>query len=796
MAEATSVLPSIDCTNPNLPPGAQGIARVAVLDDRAQLIVTFERPITAAEQPILTDPRSYALTGGQRLFPHALSASLYNPVGTLPDLLHRRVLLELDGIGDFSVYTLSVSGPDIDPFFAAHQLRFRLACDDAFDCRVPAAAAPAATELSVFIDYLAKDYSSFRQALLDFIPTRLPAWTERSEADIGIMLLELFAAGADGLSYLQDRVANEAFLDTATQRRSVAGHLALLGYGMDEGAAAYTWLQFRVNEVHTLTPGEGLRVTNLPLGEADPRIVFEPIAAATLRPEHNDPARPIRLYAWGNDNCCLHSDARSAALAGSFANLQAGDYLLFDDGRGRDLVQLVERPAISTAGPLSSPVDAPITVVRWSKATPLHRDYCVRDVVVSGNLVPATHGETIFEEPLRDLTPAEAAALEAEIADRKSWQLPPRQRLTLARAPLAHLDSATPGLASSASRGDSLLGRTARSLSTLTLKVDGGGPWTEVPTLLGSGPDDPVFRVEIDDQGDATVVFGDGTFGRRPSETAKVTATYRAGGGAMGNVGPDLLVVPSPPEGIELPWLIAVTNPLPAKGCRDLESRDHARRFAPATFHQPLVAVTAGDYEAAALDLVAGDGQPAIQRAHAEFRWTGSWLTVTLAVDPRGVEALDPTLEQALLAHLDARRLAGYDLRVVPALYVPIELNLAICCAPGSLPADVKQAVQQALSDTELPGGRRGFFHPENLTFGDKLYVSRIYATVMAVTGVESAEITRLARFKSPRPDQETAGNLAQGCLEVGSDEIVRLDNDRNNPQNGTLGVQISGVGS
>jgi hypothetical protein len=796
MATTTTTLPSIECTNPNLRPGAQGIARVAVLDDRAQLIVTFERPISPAEQPVLTDPRSYILTGGQRLFPHVLSASLFNPVGTLPDLLHRRVLLQLDGIGDFSVYTLSVSGPDIDPFFAAHALRFRLACDDAFDCRIPAPAAPLAPELSVFIDYLAKDYSSFRQALLDFIPTRLPAWTERSEADIGIMLLELFAAGADGLSYLQDRVANEAFLDTATQRRSVAGHLALFGYAMDEGAAAYTWLQFRVNAVHTVTPGEGLRVTNLPVGDLDPRIVFEPIAAATLRPEHNDPARPIRLYSWGNDNCCLHGDAQSAALAGSFANLQAGDYLLFDDGRGRDVVQLIERPAISAAGPLSSPVDAPITVVRWSNATPLHHDYCVRDVVVSGNLVPATHGETIFEEPLRDLTPAEIAALEAEIAARKPWQRPPRQRLALAWAPLAHLDPAAPGLAASALPGDALLVRTARAVSTLTIKVDGAGPWTEVPTLLSSGPDDRVFRVEIDDQGDATVVFGDGTFGQRPSETAKVTATYRVGGGAMGNVGPDLLVVPSPPEGIELPWLDSVTNPLPAVGGRDLESRDHARRFAPATFRQPLVAVTAADYEAAALDLKAADGQPAIQRAHAEFRWTGSWLTVTLAVDPRAAEGLDPTLAQALLAHLDARRLAGYDLRVVPALYVPIELVIAICVAPGSLPADVKQAVQQALGNTDLPGGRRGFFHPENLTFGDKLYVSRIYAAVVAVPGVESAEITRLARFKSARPDQETAGNLARGYLEVAGDEIVRLDNDRNHPQNGTLGVQINGVGS
>jgi len=100
------------------------------------------------------------------------------------------VLLTFDQDGDFSIYTLTVNGPDIDPFFGSAKLRFRLACDDRFDCRQPAAQPAIVPELPVVIDYLAKDYASFRQALLDFIPTRLPAWTERSEADLGMMLLE------------------------------------------------------------------------------------------------------------------------------------------------------------------------------------------------------------------------------------------------------------------------------------------------------------------------------------------------------------------------------------------------------------------------------------------------------------------------------------------------------------------------------------------------------------------------------------------------------------------------------
>lgn len=88
------------------------------------------------------------------------------------------------------------------------------------------------------IDYLARDYDGFRRALLDLIPAKLPEWTDRSEANFGVVLVELFAYLADILSYYQDRLANEAFLPTAQERRSVIEHLRLIGYEMAPAAAA------------------------------------------------------------------------------------------------------------------------------------------------------------------------------------------------------------------------------------------------------------------------------------------------------------------------------------------------------------------------------------------------------------------------------------------------------------------------------------------------------------------------------------------------------------------------------
>jgi hypothetical protein len=784
-------VPTIACPAPALPPGAQGLDRVAVDDAALRLVATFARPVALPAQSYLLDPRSYTLSGGQRLFPRVIAAALFDPPGTPADLAGRRVALTLSELGDFSIYTLTVSGPDLDPFFISQRLRFRLDCDDPFDCRAPAPAPAPAPRIPVAIDYLAKDYAGFRQALIDFIPTRLPAWTERSEADIGMMLLELFAATADTLSYMQDRVANEAFLATASQRRSVAAHLALLGYAMDEGAAALTWLQFQVNARAELRGEPGLRVSTSPRREGEPVLVFETLGAATLRPEHNQMA----VYDWGNAGCCLPRAARALALVGSFPDLRAGDFLLLDAGPDRrDVVRLTDPPQLVAPGdggePPASPPAPALTVVRWGPETPLAHDYCVdASLVARGNLVPATHGETVVEE------------LTLDVAVAAPGQPAPRRRVRLAQGPLAHLDPATLALAQptaavpeDAGSLRAFLARTPRSVAALALAVD-GAPWSQVGSLLDSQADDAVFRLEIDDDGDTTIVFGDGVFGARPPEPAALRATYRVGGGAAGNLAADTLVRARPAAGASLPWLVAVNNPLPATGGRDLESRGHARRFAPETFQRPLVAVTAEDYEGAARELSFAGERP-IQRARAAFRWTGSWLTVFLAVDPQGEEGLSDELRRALLAHLDGRRLAGYDLEIVRAVYAPIELTLALCLAPGLRAGDVLQALTGALGTGQLPGGASGFFHPDNFSFGDRLFVSRIFAAVMAVPGVESAEIRRLARLSAAHPDADTAANLAQGFLALGGDEIVQLDNDPNFPERGVLRLEVKGGGA
>jgi hypothetical protein len=82
------------------------------------------------------------------------------------------------------------------------------------------------------IDYTSKDYEAFRNDMINIIPRKLPNWTDFSSSDAGITLIELFSYMGDILSYYQDRIANEVYLPTATQRKSIIDITKLIDYQM------------------------------------------------------------------------------------------------------------------------------------------------------------------------------------------------------------------------------------------------------------------------------------------------------------------------------------------------------------------------------------------------------------------------------------------------------------------------------------------------------------------------------------------------------------------------------------
>jgi hypothetical protein len=711
-------------------------------------------------------PELATVTGGERI-------AHIHILDTVQKADHLDVIV--DQAGDFSLYTLTLTSAELDPIFASAQFSFKAECPSPFDCsrETPCVDLP---ETEPLIDYNVKDYASFRGALLDWISARYPNWTERNEADLGIALLELFSYAADQLSDYQDRVANEAYLETARQRVSVKRHSGLIDYRMHEGANARAMVHVNVTIDGVLA--ERTQVTTLAEQGKDP-IGFETDKAVSLFSDHNH----FDIYTWSNADCCLPAGATDAYLDGAHPNLKAGHYLLFQELKSattrleadadRTHRQLVQLTLVESArDPLTN---HDLTKVTWQAEDALTQTFCLTTqcedgstlvgiTIARGNIVPASHGQTTTQAvSVPALEPVDGTLC-------KPQKLPPRKpfRFALEESPLTFASDTD----------DPRDGR-----STVTITSPSTGNWTERRTLLESGSFSQDFVVDVDGQGRAIVRFGDGVYGRAMPPGVSIEVTYRIGNGVAGNVGADTLIVLPEKKPGTLDFVASVTNPLPASKGTDPEPLYDVKRFAPEAFRAlTMRAVTADDYARAAERIIG------VQHAVAQFRWTGSWYTVFVSIDPLGRVELTDELEQKVRTQLDAFRMAGYDLEIRPPIYVPLDIAVNVCVKPDHFRADVQQELLRVLSARLLSDGARGFFHPDNFTFGDPLYISRLYQAIEKVEGVQSAEVTRFRRW-----GELSAGEILGGVLKTSPFEIIRLDNDASEQEHGRLTLTMLG---
>ena len=261
--------------------------------------------------------------------------------------------------------------------------------------------------------------------------------------------------------------------------------------------------------------------------------------------------------------------------------------------------------------------------------------------------------------------------------------------------------------------------------------------WTPQYDLLSSQESDAHFVVEMDDERRAHLRFGDGELGRQPEAYSRFSATYRIGDGPAGNVGAGTIthiVFEHLLSGADL----QPCNPLPAQGGTAPEPVAQVKLFAPQAFRHDLArAIIPGDYA----EIVRRDFPKRVQRAAAALRWNGSWYEVLVAIDPQGSETAEPALLDEIRAHLYLYRRIGHDLSVQPARYVPLDIKMIVCVRPEYLRGHVKAALLEAFSNRQLPDGHLGFFHPDNLTFGEGVFLSKLVATAAGLPPVGIAAV-------------------------------------------------------
>lgn len=753
--------------------------------------------------------------------------------------------------GDYSTYTLRIIEgeknpvpPDwIDPILSAINFSFKVECSSEFDCqteRICSSDPPFQPE----INYLAKDYASFRQLMLDRLSVLMPQGFERNPADIGIALVELMAYVGDYLSYEQDAVATEAYLGTARRRTSVRRHARLVDYFMHDGCSARVWVQVQVSAdnvelpkgTQLLTRIDGQSVLIPPNSLIYDRalsqqpVIFETLETLNLFQGHNR----FQFYTWGSQECCLPRGMTRATLRGHHPNLQVGDVLIFEEAIGPKTGQPEDAdPAhrwairLTQLTPTQDPIggqfaDPPndnavdVTEIAWAVEDALpfalcisartdaahDRQYIDAVSVALGNIVLADRGATIDREPLG--TVPEPTLFRVPVPARERCTPPqpnpvaPRFRPVLQQKPLTH--------AAPYSRPDILqaltmeLQQKSLTYSSLPLSAKAAMQWdirTALPAItlasnLGSNtaswhPQRDLLNSDRQAREFVVETETDGTaylrFGDDRYGLQPTTGTDFTATYRVGNGVQGNIGAEALAHIVSNDGAVTlVRNPLPARGGVEPERLEDVRQSAPYAFRIQERAVTLQDYAEVA------ERHPEVQRAAATFRWTGSWRTVFVTIDRKGGLPVDAAFEAKIQAHLERYRLAGYDLEIDAPRFVSLEIEMLVCVKPNYFRSQVKAALLQVFSNRILPDGGRGLFHPDNFTFGQSVYLSQLYAAAQAVDGVASVQIITFQRQGTP-----STTTLEEGELKLERLEIARLDNDRNYPERGVLRLRMEG---
>lgn len=743
------------------------------------------------------------ITGGETISTVQVNKPLDVPAAWTKDAENRPLLtLQVPAPGDFSFYTMEITSKALDAFFSVVKFSFKANCPSDLDCaQVTPPCPPLSGDLPP-IDYLAKDFLSFRKALSDFSTLRYPQWQERSEADFGVMFLESLCSVADDLSYGQDRVAAEANILTATQRSSIVRQARLVDYEPTPGISSHVLLQLEVQKgpipsgllISASNPDGTLIYFETGTGLIDPSTGLINRTSFVVNTSWNrfkpDGKPNLIPYYWDDSQRCLPAGSTEMWIKGHGFNFVAGQQLLIDtkglstaDPSIRELLQLT-----SIDEQMDLLYNVPVTHIVWSNALTANHDLTFHDDVpwtlLAGNLVPATHGRRYTEGFAIDQAPASSPGVPLAIL-RTGPNNSSQYLYTLANTPLAWLQQQdVPG---------------AEPMPEILLEqVSASVSWTWRRRLLDAEQFEQAFTLDrakfraitrnsdgsisYDYDGDAgdTIRFGDDVFGEVPQSGSVFQVTYRVGGGEIGNVSADSITIVDPSAASVI---TAVTNPFAAEGGADEESDLSVQRLAPQAFRASrLFDVRPEDYEATAQTL------PWVLRAGTVFRWTGSWLTVFTTADPRGTETITVAEQTDLINLLNRYRLAGYESYAPGPRFVSIDLIITVCAQPTAFRGDVEVAVLTALSASKAPDGTTGFFYLDRFTFGTPLERSALEAAIQTAYGVAGV-VSILYRQRGVTPNY---GDLPD-TLDVHTDQILRVDNDPSRPERGTIQVIVKG---
>jgi uncharacterized phage protein gp47/JayE len=629
-------------------------------------------------------------------------------------------------------------------------------------------AVPRVEESSPIADYLARDYTSLRALLLARADQVMPGWTARGGADLTLTLFELFADRLDLLAQAQEAALQESWLDTARLRRSVEEHALQLGYVADPGLSATALLRFSIDPDAARAAGVGDPSTLAPGG----RVVI-PAGTLVSLATHRDGAvvfatdEDLTLVAGGAtsglDTLRLRQDVVPGATDAlvepwpGMELLQPGRWLLLFDPRSRE-----GHPVRVTT--VREGVEG--TRVGWDPRRASPRTFTSDGCVVYANVVPAQHGIPLVGGAPDDLFGAWNALLELQVDGVRGGRE--------VRLPVGPVSVQAAGVA--------FPGELRQGTAALSVTVD-GDPWRRVATLADARPLEEAYVLR-NDEVETLLRFGDGENGQAlPAREVTVRVDARVGLGRLGNVGAGTLVnvlrlgptrdedegladrleahaAIVPPLDLLKAWL-KVENAVAATGGRDPEPLDRVRYRAPLAVDDLRSAVTVADYETLLLAL------PEVRavRASVERRLPRPLVRVTALLRDEDTLVQPERLRRWALvrARLDAVRLLGTDVELLPPIPAPLDLDVVVDAMDTAPAPTLRQQVEAALR------GDGGLFDPDRQGLGRDVLLSDLYRAALAVPGVREVRVRRFRRLGGDDA-------LADGVIPVAPDERPALD--------------------
>lgn len=265
------------------------------------------------------------------------------------------------------------------------------------------------------------------------------------------------------------------------------------------------------------------------------------------------------------------------------------------------------------------------------------------------------------------------------------------------------------------------------------------GAYTEVDNIyFASGSSDRIFEVSYDEDYNATVVFGDGSVGTSPEDTATFRVEYRVGGGTRGNIAKDIInasITATQGKG-------TITNTSKGTGGANAETIEHAKKYAPLNFRRQDRLVTLEDYSVFANTFIStfgtvGKATAATRKAYASANVIDIYV-LEKASDLQ-LQRATTNFKTELLAAINKKRMATDDIVIVDGLIRTLDLDV-------NIKIDKEEEENQDQIKAKVRDQILKYMNADNRDFGQDLNIAELNRQIFEVDEVRYSTIDNLGQ--------------------------------------------------